>query len=128
MSIPQKHRKDTAPSGCLALVVIFVALCVIMQCNDARSKRYNKQAQPETPSYIAPAPKKSTETPPQSASTASSPTSQTQETYNMTSNMSDEEEMYGDQYDNPDFDDAVPGDEFDEEFMGSEGDPEVYPE
>lgn len=127
MSIPHKHRKDTAPSGCLALVVIFVALCVIMQCNDARSKRYNKQAQPETPSHIAPAPKKATETQPEPVSTAPSP-SQVQETYNTTRNMSDEEEMYGDQYDNPDFDDAVPGDEFDEEFMGSEGDPEVYPE
>ena len=127
MSIPHKQRKDTAPSGCLALVVIFVALCVIIQCNDARSKRYNKQAQPETPSHIAPAPKKSTETQPEPVSTAPSQ-SQVQETYNTTRTMSDEEEMYGDQYDNPDFDDAVPGDEFDEEFMGSEGDPEVYPE
>ena len=127
MSIPHKQRKDTTPSGCLALVVIFVALCVIIQCNDARSKRYNKQAQPETPSHIAPAPKKSTETQPEPVSTAPSQ-SQVQETYNTTRTMSDEEEMYGDQYDNPDFDDAVPGDEFDEEFMGSEGDPEVYPE
>ena len=127
MSIPHKQKKDTAPSGCLALVVIFVALCIIMQCNDARSKRYNKQAQPETPSYIAPAPKKSTETQPEPVSKAPSP-SQVQETYNTTRTMSDEEEMYGDQYDNPDFDDEMPGDEFDEEFMGSEGDPEVYPE
>lgn len=33
---------------------------------------------------------------------------------------------YGDQYDNPDFDDLTPGEEFDEEFIGNEGDAELY--
>ena len=42
-----------------------------------------------------------------------------------------EEEYYstdGDQADNPDFDDDIPGDEHDEEFIGNEGDPELYNE
>lgn len=41
------------------------------------------------------------------------------------------EEYYstdGDQADNPDFDDDIPGDEHDEEFIDNEGDPELYNE
>ena len=33
---------------------------------------------------------------------------------------------YRDPYENPNFDDVIPGDEYDEEFLGSEGDPELY--
>lgn len=41
------------------------------------------------------------------------------------------EEYYstdGDQADNPDFDDDIPGDEHDEEFIDNDGDPELYNE
>ena len=38
----------------------------------------------------------------------------------------DDDDDYRDPYENPNFDDVIPGDEYDEEFLGSEGDPELY--
>ncbi|MBQ9670148.1 MAG: hypothetical protein IJV23_03925 [Prevotella sp.] len=46
-----------------------------------------------------------------------------------TSNLATDEDDDGDPYDNPDFDDLFPGEEYDEEFVDrSEGDHELYDE
>ena len=107
-----KTEKNTTV-GCLLILALFFFVLAVYQCNDERQERQAKQEikLSYTKSFIA----DTTEYTKRTASGSFTPTN--------------DEETDGDPYDNPDFDDLFPGEEYDEEFVDrSEGDRELYDE
>lgn len=108
----EKTEKKTAV-GCLLMVALFFFVLAVYQCNDERQERRARQElkQSHTESFIA------------------DTTAHTKRTASGSFASTDDEETDGDPYDNPDFDDLFPGEEYDEEFVDrSEGDRELYDE
>ena len=105
----KEESEKKAAAGCLVVAALFFLVLGIFQCREERQSR--QEVKPP-----ATAPLKNTAPVRQKTKTAAS-------TFTLT------EETDGDPYDNPDFDDLIPGEEYDEEFVDrSEGDPELYDE
>lgn len=101
------EKKATA--GCFIVMALFFLVLGIFQCSEDQHSK-----QDVTPFIIEP----SMNTAPASPKTKTTVSTFTPE---------DDEETDGDPYDNPDFDDLIPGEEYDEEFVDrDEGDPELY--
>lgn len=97
--------------GCLVSAALLFLATGIYQCNEERQPK-----QPPKPSTTAPL-------------MTTPPARQKTKTATSTFTLTDDEETDGDPYDNPDFDDLIPGEEYDEEFVDrDEGDPELYDE
>lgn len=93
-------------AGCFVVAAIFFMVLAIYQCSAEQQTKQNiRQSTPI----------------PQETDTIR------HKTKTVISISANGEEPYADLYDNPDFDDLIPGDEYDEEFVDhDEGDPELY--
>ena len=109
MKKEESERKATV--GCLVVAALFFLVLGISQCNEEQQAE-----QKVKPSATVPL-----------MNTA--PVRQKTKTTVSTLTSADDEETDGDLYDNPNFDDLIPGEEYDEEFVDrDEGDPELYDE
>ena len=102
-----KSEKRMA-AGCFVVAAIFFMILAIYQCTAERQAKQNVR---------------------QSAPLPSRPDTIRHKTKTVIGIPipTDDEETDNDLYDNPDFDDLIPGDEYDEEFVDrDEGDPELY--
>lgn len=107
-----KTDKKTA-AGCLLIAAFFFFFLAIYQCSEERQEKQTKQEI----RYSAPAPYGS-DKPTHTKRVATGTYAPTTET-----------NTNGDPYDNPDFDDLIPGEEYDEDFIDhSSGDHELYDE
>ena len=105
----KEESEKKATVGCLVVAALFFLVLGVYQCNEDRQAE-----QKVKPSATAPL----TNTPPVRQKTKTTTNAFT---------PADDEETDGDPYDNPNFDDLVPGEEYDEEFVDrDEGDPELY--
>ena len=103
--------EEKIASGCFVIVALFFLGIAVHFCSAERERQQVKQTI-----------KRSSPTPLRTDTTHHK-TKRSTNTFIPT----DDEEAYEDLYDNPDFDDLIPGDEYDEEFVDrSEGDPELY--
>ena len=107
----KEESEKKATVGCLVVAALFFFVLGVFQCNEERQTE-----QKVKPSATAPL-----------MNTA--PVRQKTKTTVSTLTSADDEETDGDLYDNPNFDDLIPGEEYDEEFVDrDEGDPELYDE
>lgn len=113
---------NKATAGCFALVAILFLAVTIFLHNEEKEKRQNKQeiTHPNTSSTDGIHHKKEN-TAIISTNNIAAP---------VTTNKEDDDASDDDDpLENPDFDDLIPGDEYDEEFVDrSMGDPELYDE
>lgn len=127
-----EESEKKAAAGCFVVMALFFLVLGVYQCNEEQQPKQkvkssvtivplmsNEERQPEQkvkPSSSAPL-------------TNTAPVRQKAKTTTSTFTPEDDEETDGDPYDNPDFDDLIPGEEYDEEFVDrDEGDPELYDE
>lgn len=104
--------------GCFLIPALFFFILACLP--NTRNKREN------TPN------RESIPTPSKSDTTAHKTKTNTGKVYQIETIKDDDEQddddLDEDPYDNPDFDDLFPGEEYDEEFLDSKGDPELYDE
>ena len=112
MKKDESGKKTTV--GCLVIAALFFVVLGICQCNEEQQERQPMPEREITPSISAPLMK-------------AEPVRPKTKSVTTTFTKMDDEDTDDDPYDNPDFDDLIPGEEYDEEFVDrSEGDPELY--
>lgn len=108
----ENTEKKTA-AGCLLIVALFFFVLAVYQCSEEKqARRVRQEIKHSVP-----------------ASFRADTIMRRSRGVTDTSNLATGEDDDGDPYDNPDFDDIIPGEEYDEEFVDrSEGDHELYDE
>ena len=107
----KEESEKKATVGCLVVAALFFLVLGVYQCNEERQSK--QEAKPSTTAPLI----------------NTAPVRQKIKTATSTFTLTDDEKADGDPYDDPDFDDLIPGEEYDEEFVDrDEGDPELYDE